>query len=138
MYHLLETVAAGGSIERWICCYRALLQCAGVLSKHHIFLVFARLVLVPCVLPHGLLTPHILLLQQRSRRIGVRTGSLVPCRKCSLCSFSRLWCKAARPVNMQHTSGSCWCFTRRRLGCGLNCSPRETPLRTQRLIKQNS
>lgn len=56
MYHLLGTVAAGAALRDGSA---AIEPFCSALSKQHIFLVCARLVLVPCILPHGL-TLHVL------------------------------------------------------------------------------
>lgn len=52
------------------CCYGALLQCTRLLSKQHIFLVCAGLVLAPCILPHGF-NSSCTLLAESQPRIGV-------------------------------------------------------------------
>lgn len=56
MYHLLGTVAAGVALSDGSA---AIEPFCSAQSKQHIFLVCARLVLVPCILPHGL-TLHVL------------------------------------------------------------------------------
>lgn len=94
MYHLLGTVAAGAALSDGSA---AIEPFCSALSKQHIFLVCARLVLVPCILPHGL-TLHMLFSSCRG------TACVLVFSACSSGAFP------PPPSLCQGTSRSCSCW----------------------------
>lgn len=118
MYHLLGTVAAGAALSDGSA---AIEPFCSALSKQHIFLVCARLVLVPCILPHGL-TLHVLF-SSCSATACVSVGVL----------SSQLWglSSPSMAVLGQQQELLLLGLALRSLGWGWNCSLGEEAFRTE-------